>query len=461
MHPSCQSFKNIAKWIVFSLFLPVIAGAAELRDNDPWGIAIGFRSGKIPYATDEDRVSDVLPLLYFDNEYVFVKGRQAGIKLFTDDAIQLNLLSRYRFFDIPSDYQNQIRGDGLDFGLQTIFAAKDNLETSFELMSDDEGRYYSSIGARYYANTGGWKVTPYANLRVKSTDFNNRYFGLDGFEYSDRPGVTFKNDIGSGWDMTIGAEIRYHLFKNLHFLGRAQVTTLLDDSTRSSVALDDETYGEVFLGIAFFDDPTVSRPVQLVAEPYWRLAHGFATPSSMGDILLRWDVEDDPQNNRLTSVFYGHPVSDSLFGFEQLDVYVTTGFIYHHGSDPYTHPDSGITYDSQPTSEYVLAMKLYWNLNRPFKWRIGAAEGVSYVKDVTNIEQRSMDRKGYRGSNVMNFIDISLDVNIGDIFHKPSMEKVWFGYSLHHRSSIFETSSAFGRIKGGSNYNTLYLQYHF
>ena len=89
----------------------------------PWGIAIGFRSGKIPYATDEDRVSDVLPLLYFDNEYVFVKGRQAGIKLFTDDAIQLNLLSRYRFFDIPSDYQNQIRGDGLDFGLQTIFAA--------------------------------------------------------------------------------------------------------------------------------------------------------------------------------------------------------------------------------------------------------------------------------------------------------------------------------------------------
>jgi outer membrane protein len=41
------------------------------------------------------------------------------------------------------------------------------------------------------------------------------------------------------------------------------------------------------------------------------------------------------------------------------------------------------------------------------------------------------------------------------------MNDLWFGYSLHHRSAIFETSSAFGRIKGGSNYNSLYLQYHF
>ncbi len=41
------------------------------------------------------------------------------------------------------------------------------------------------------------------------------------------------------------------------------------------------------------------------------------------------------------------------------------------------------------------------------------------------------------------------------------LRDLWFGYSLHHRSSIFETSSAFGRIKGGSNYNTLYLQYHW
>ena len=57
--------------------------------------------------------------------------------------------------------------------------------------------------------------------------------------------------------------------------------------------------------------------------------------------------------------------------------------------------------------------------------------------------------------------DVSIDLNVGDLFRADSVRNLWFGYSLHHRSSIFETSSAFGRIRGGSNYNTLSLQYHF
>jgi outer membrane protein len=72
-----------------------------------------------------------------------------------------------------------------------------------------------------------------------------------------------------------------------------------------------------------------------------------------------------------------------------------------------------------------------------------------------------MDNKGYRASNLLNFIDVSIDFSVGDLFGANKLRDLWFGYSLHHRSAIFETSSAFGRIKGGSNYNTLYLQYHF
>jgi outer membrane protein len=50
---------------------------------------------------------------------------------------------------------------------------------------------------------------------------------------------------------------------------------------------------------------------------------------------------------------------------------------------------------------------------------------------------------------------------MGDIFRAESIKGLWLGYSIHHRSGIFTTSSAFGRIKGGSNYQTVYLQYHF
>jgi outer membrane protein len=447
------------------LFLALISlsapAVANLNKNDPWGIAMGFRIARIPYPASEKQVSDVIPLLFFDNKYVFLRGTTGGIKLYDKDEWQLSLIGRYRYFDIPAEFQNEIRGNGLDFGFQAKHRYNDWLQSNLELLADDEGRAHASVDVRYAWDSGSWELLPYARLRWKSADFNNRYFGLDGFEDPNSPGTTFSNPIGSGWDMSLGTEARYHVISNLYLVGQAKVTTLLDDSTRDSASIERQTFGEVYLGVAFFDDKTKARQPSLDAKPYWRFAYGWATPSSMGDILLRWDVEDDPQNNEMVSIFYGHPVADSLFTVKSLDVYLTPGFVYHREADPYTDPDSGITYDSQPTTEYVLALKLYWNLKWPIQWRLGGAEGVSYVKDITNLEQRSMDRKGYRPSNLMNYLDVSIDLNIGDLFNANSMRDLWFGYSLHHRSSIFETSSAFGRISGGSNYNTLYLQYHW
>jgi len=106
-------------------------------------------------------------------------------------------------------------------------------------------------------------------------------------------------------------------------------------------------------------------------------------------------------------------------------------------------------------------MKAYYTFNWPTQWRFGVAEGVSYVDSITNIEQTEVDEKGYMPSNLLNYLDFSLDVNIGDLINVSDLKNVWVGYSLHHRSAIFEKASQFGRIKGGSNYNTLYLQYHF
>jgi outer membrane protein len=70
-----------------------------------------------------------------------------------------------------------------------------------------------------------------------------------------------------------------------------------------------------------------------------------------------------------------------------------------------------------------------------------------------------MQRKGYRPSNLLNFLDFSLDFNIGDIFGGNELKRWWLGYSIHHRSAIFESAQQFGRISGGSNFQTVYLQY--
>lgn len=459
----CKNFYKIfiVIGILLAFIMPAFADEGETGENEPWGIAFGYRIARIPYPSSEQQVADVIPLLFYENKYVFIRGLTSGIKVYTRDQWQFNFIGRYRFFDIPAEYQNTIRGDGLDLGIQTKYRINENLETNFEVMSDERGRFFTNIDGRYYWESGSWKLMPFATLRYKSSRFNERYFGLDGFDTPSNPGITFRNKIGDGWDITAGSEIRYHVISNLYLLGRAQVTSLLDSSTRNSASIDNKTFGEVYLGVGFFEDQTKENESGLDAKPYFRVAYGWATPSNMGDILLGWDVEDDPQNNQMTSIFYGHPVADSLFGVESFDIYISPGLVCHLPASPYTDPESGITYDNQPTTEFVLAMKFYYNIKWPIHWRLGFAEGISYAREITNLEQREMDHKEYRASNLLNFIDISIDCNLGDLFKVNAMRTLWLGYSLHHRSAIFETSSAFGRIKGGSNYNSLYLQYHF
>ena len=443
--------------------------ASETREPNDWGIAAGFRNASIPFAAAEDQVSDFIPLMFYDGDRFFIRGLTGGVKLFKHDDWQFNVIGRYRYFDIPAEYQNLVRGDGTDVGVQAKYLWNENLESNIELMTDDDGRYYAAFDARYKWESGNWEIFPYATLRWKGAKFNNRYFGLDGFvDPNDLPN-RIDNKIGSAVDLTVGGELRYHVASNLYLLGRAQFTSL-DSKTRDSASIADGTYSEYYLGFGFFSDKTKPRRGSLALRPYWRIAYGWASPSNIGEIL-RLNAESDPQENRMTSIFYGHPIADDLFGLQDLDLYFTTGLVYHLASDPYSvtlEPGEGInigdtpltrTYDSQPTPEYILGIKAYYSFHWPFLWRLGFAEGLSYIRDVSNLEQREMDEKGYRASNLMNYLDFTLDADLGPWLLKDPDRSLFLGIGVHHRSSIFEQSSSFGRIKGGSNYPSVYLQY--
>lgn len=473
--------KKILATFTFILF-SVSANAYEVPEKD-WGIAVGIRNAKIPFKAKDESVQDFIPLMFYDGDIFFIRGLSGGIKLYNRDAWQFSLFGRYRYFDIPSDYQNLVQGNALDVGGQLKYRIDNNFETNLELMTDEESRYYSSLNATYGWESGSWELYPYATIRYKSADFNDHYFGLDGFPDPNNLPNAFNNKLGSAFDLTLGSEIRYHVVSNFYLLGRAQLTTL-DNTTRHSASIENGTYGEVYLGIAFFNDKTRKKATSLKAKPYIRLAHGWGTPSNMGDILA-FDWVDDEQDNQISSIFYGHPVADSLFGYDPIDVYITTGFVYHHSAETYQQtlqPGTGIntpelaiapenscdginpcvlSYDGLSTNEYVLGIKAYLNVSWPVHWRFGLAEGISYIEVVSDLEQREMDKKGYRSSDLMNYIDVTADFSLGDTFGVNAMNDLFLGVGIHHRSSIFESSSAFGRIKGGSNFNSVYLQYHW
>ncbi|WP_144210925.1 MipA/OmpV family protein [Shewanella donghaensis] len=401
-----------------------------------WGVGIGLRRAGIPYATEDDNVSDVMPLLEFKNDYFYLDGLEGGVHLWKNDEHQINVYSRFRFVDIPQEYQNETQSDAFDVGFQYRFQ-KDSLEADVAIMSDGNKRTYGYTRTQYHWQGGDWQLNPYAELQWKSSDFNEHYYGLE------------LADPGAGLSFSAGVNARYHLASNLYLLGNFGVTRLEDD-IYDLPTIENQYQFETFLGFGFFPDnkrPN-TNPVPKESGEFLRVAHGWATPSNLNAILTG-KAKGDRYNNQLTSLFYGIPLSDSLFTLP-IDLYLTTGAVWHHDSEVQDN-----------LAEGVIAVKAFYTVDLGWRFRIGVAEGLSYVSDVTYIEGSELAEKDYRPSKLLNYLDFSFDVNLGDVFNYAPMQNAWLGYSIHHRSGIFETSSAFGRIKGGSNYNSVYVQWHF
>ncbi len=168
------------------------------------------------------------------------------------------------------------------------------------------------------------------------------YYGLDLVE------------PGSGFDIMFGADMRYHIYKNFYVFGQATLN-FLDADTRETEVIDDGLQSTFYLGIGFFNDKKKSSKVKLKSKPYVRVAHGWATPSNIGEII-RFNSEKDPYDNKLTSLFVGIPLADDLFDIP-FSVYLTPGFVFHHKSDVQSR-----------LSEYVLAIKAYYTFRWPIEW---------------------------------------------------------------------------------------------
>lgn len=431
--------------MLFCFALPAIGQESELLQIDDnarysvpepeWGIAIGTRRAEIPFKTKDNKVSDFVPKLYYEGEVVFLRGDNGGVRFYQQNKHSTSAIGVFRFFDIPAEYQNKLQGAGIDLGLQYQYLITPHFPFQLELLSDNKGNAYVNNRVSYQLDLGDFDVDFSTTLRYKSSDFNNRYYGLT------------VDNIGAGFDANVGVKARYHVWSNFYLLGEASLMRLGNEAYHSRL-IDSPTQSELYFGIAFFNDKKDPGMLTLPENHYLRWAFGWATPSNISEII-RFNSEKDEYNNRLTSVFYGYPLAESLLTLP-IETFLTGGIAYHLESDV-----------QDPIAEFVTAIKFYYTFTWPARWRFGFAEGLSYVTDLTYIERIEMEEKGYEESNLLNYLDFSLDLNLGDVFQSKSMDKLWLGYSIHHRSAIFESSSMFGRIKGGSNYNTVYLQWHF
>jgi outer membrane protein len=440
-------------FIILISFLPGIHAAPEAVEENgsvqaDWGIAIAVRTASIPYASQNDSVSSVVPMLFYEGERGFWRGVEGGVHLFSDKEQdwELNAIGRLRFVDLPSEYQNTLQGDDVDFGLQF------HQETNWgwweaEYLTEDKGNMHLNARLGRTHVDEKWVLSYYLNAQFASSGFVSRYYALDALT-----GL----DAGSSFTLSPGLFARYHLFSDVHLVGSLQYHAFGSEISDLPTITDDGAY-EAWLGFGFFQDRgapqfrgkpderiIVDRGMDL--RPNLRVMHAWATTSSMGDALIG-NIDWDPYNNQLTSLFYEVPLTDNLFGWP-VQIMLGTGYAQHWSS---------AVQDS--TFELMAKIHLYYTFTWPIRWRVGAAEGFSWIETPTYIEVLKLEEKGYRPSQLMNYLDFSLDLNVGDLFRSEKLEGMWFGVSLHHRSSIFESASQFGRISGGSDYPGIHLQW--
>lgn len=262
-----------------------------------WGIAAVMRTATVPYdiPKGDNLVGTFIPMLYFQNEHLYIDGTEAGAYLFESyqEPYQWSAIARMRFLDLPKEHQNKVEGDTADFGIQLRHQSSDeSWYTEVELMMDDGYRFHGNLRVGQQYESGALEFEPTLTLRYKDADFNTYYYSLK------------TSNLGAGIDIKASLDAKYHVVSNLYLLGGAGLT-VLDNNAYQSDIIDERVQGEIFLGFGFFNEKGAPKKTNISNRPYLRVAHGWATPSNMGDILSL-ETEKDENNNQLSSLFYGH-----------------------------------------------------------------------------------------------------------------------------------------------------------
>ena len=152
----------------------------------------------------------------------------------------------------------------------------------------------------------------------------------------------------------------------------------------------------------------------------------------------------------IAGVELGRPLLEGANGWP-LDFVGYVGVIHHD--------ERGLQPDSWQVDGQIKALYYGFPWRERVKTRLGFGTGISYAQRVPFVEQRDQLRRGRSTSKLLNYLDPSIDVNVGDIARSRALRDTFFGFGASHRSGIFGRSQLVGNVNGGSNYIYTYLEW--
>lgn len=179
-----------------------------------------------------------------------------------------------------------------------------------------------------------------------------------------------------------------------------------------------------------------------------RMGYGKASSNNLGDIIIG-NFGSYPYDLSVVNVDAGYLLTSN----ENATIYLRGGVSKYNES----------AVSSPNTYEANIYVKGYWNLDfLDNRIRFGLGEGASYTSRILYVEKKeaeSLEDGNGNTSYFLNYLDVSIDLDLGRLVQYGPMHNTYIGWVLKHRSGIFGLIN--GVTKGGSNYNTIYIEKNF
>ncbi|MBB3169397.1 MipA/OmpV family protein [Simiduia aestuariiviva] len=438
--------------------LPALANPAPNATQGVWAAGLTARAQTSPYISESAR-ADFLPELYYQGEQWYLAGTRAGWKREINDGLMLDAFSRYRFGGYTEDQASELDGmrrtGTLEAGVelsQPTAVGEWRIGASADTLNRHQG-WSAHVEWRTDWQWQDWTLIPSVAVEYDNAEVNDYFYGVRSAEAQpDRPAY----EADASTQLRFGIEAWTRLGRS-HLLGLGVSHTRLSDTIADSPIVDSDQRTELSLNYRyeFINNPaaqainSASDSAWLKGEWEWRVAGGYWTDGNFIEMIYLNNMAVDTRNTAMVSAFLSKKINDEAWNMP-VDVHITGGLVRHF--------ERG---EKDDFNEYVIALKGYYNR---FPWshivetRVGFGYGFSYGEQVPWQERDNVMRKNLNDSRILQYLDYSWDVNVGDLFNSPSAKHCYVGYSIHHRSGIFGQSDAYHRVDGGSNWNTFYLQ---
>ncbi len=180
-----------------------------------------------------------------------------------------------------------------------------------------------------------------------------------------------------------------------------------------------------------------------------RLGAGYAEMNDLQNIL-KFDFAGYEKKTYAINLDGGWRVGKDIFTLP-FDVYLKGGVSYFNENG---YQDNFF--------EGTLYVKVYWKLDFwKNRVRIGFGEGISYAQElpIAEIDDAYVeDAPNDPTARLLNYLDISVDFDLGRLIKVESLRDFYVGYTIKHRSGV---KGLYSGAHGGSNYLMLTLEKNF